>query len=274
MKTFIVQSGGQFRHLINSRYMNETRHFLEQMGFTPHESRVYLDLLNLGETSASKLAAQLGLARTTTRNTLDRLYEEGLLNRIYRRNTQFYNCKPPSALVDLLKTREDLASKQLKKANQLLPNFMALYQSNAVVPKVRVFEGEKQVIEAFNHSLYAEVGEILFFTSYKFLQSQAIQKNDDEFYIPERIKKGIELRVLVGKTENASKMCKVNPSELRERRFIPDKFVLPGNIHVYGDFVVYFSTQNSETMAVLVESRIMAETMRTLFECIWESVGG
>ncbi len=79
------------------------------------------------------------------------------------------------------------------------------------------------------------------------------------------------MRVLVGMSKDLDPRKKYNdPKELRERRYVPEPFALPGNIHVYGNFVVYFSADKGENMAVLIESAMMADTMRALFNFMWE----
>jgi hypothetical protein len=136
---------------------------------------------------------------------------------------------------------------------------------------VQVFEGADQVIEAFNHSLFTEgIKEILFVTSYHFLRDPVVRKNDINFYIPRRVKKGIKMRVLVGRADDADKPIRDDKDELRERRQLTNTVALPGNFHVYGNYVVYFSAGAHEYLAVLIESPMMAETMRSLFNVMWE----
>jgi predicted transcriptional regulator len=254
--------------------MKNTQALLESIGLNHHESRIYLYLLEFGEQAGSKIANALKVPRSTVRNTLDKLCERGIVTKIYKRNTQYYFCKKPSSLLDFKKQQIEESTEQLKQLQESLPLLSALHSQRNVVPKVRFFEGKEGVIEAFNHSLFVEgIDEILFFTSYQFLRTPVIRKNDVEFYMPMRIqKKKIPMRVLVGYTDEADKLKLNDPKELRQRRFIPKKYTLPGNIHIYGDFVVYFSAGGHEHMAVMIESRMMADTMRALFEFMWEQV--
>ena len=251
--------------------MIETNKLLEQLGLNPCEARIYIFLLENGEKAASVVAKSLKLPRSTTRGLLDKLFERSLIEKIYKRNTQYYHCKPPAVLKTYVDKEIEKKQALRSKIEEFVPTLNALYKNRGIIPKVRLFEGKDQVIEAFNLSLFEEDSkELLVFTSYDFLQDPVIRKNDDEFFIKMRIKKGITARVLVGKTSESSKMVKKAPKELRERRFIPEKYKIPGNIHVYGDSVLYFSTKPQEYLAVLIEGALMAETMRTLFEYMWE----
>ncbi len=246
---------------------------LEELGFNHHESQLYLYLLENGEMPASKIASATKIPRSTTRGLLDKLCERTVLKKIYKRNTQYYSCTHPKHLLVDLKKQKKRTEQRLENIKKELPLFKDIYNNTALAPKVQFFEGVDQVIEAFNHSLFQEQEELLFFTSYDFLQEKAFRKNDDEFFIPMRLKKNIPLRVLVGKHSEKKKKISSEPHELRQRRFIPKKFHLPGNIHIYGKYVVYFSVHKKEHFAVLIESPLMAQTMKTLFEFIWEVCG-
>ncbi len=217
-----------------------------------------------------KVALATNIPRNTTRGILDKLAAKGIVRKLYKRNTQYYSCKPPIALQEFLIDTIASAKGRLDELENFMPTLTAIHAQKGVIPKVRYFEGQNGVIEAFNHSLYADEKEMLFFTSYKYLSLQFIRKNDEEFYVPMRIKKGMKLRVLVGRTEEAMQFARSDPKELRSCRFIPQTFTLPGNIHVYGDYVVYFSVAEKEHMAVMIESPMMADTMRALFEFMWQ----
>lgn len=249
--------------------MQHLQFFLERIGLNHHESAVYMHLLQGGEQPASAVARQTQLPRSTVRNALDKLCERGIATKLYKRNTQYYSCASPASLVTHLQHVIADTERNLEEVRNALPTLDSLHGQRSVVPKVQVFEGPEQVIEAFNRCLYQDIDELLIFTSYEFLKNPVIRKNDDEFFIKMRVKKGIRARVLVGRTTESKKMILRAPKELRKRRFIPEKYQLPGNIHVYGNAVMYFSASDGEYLAVLVESKMMADTMRTLFEFMW-----
>lgn len=143
------------------------------------------------------------------------------------------------------------------------------------MPKVRYFEGEKGIIEAFNHSLFAEgVEEILFCTSYAFLRTPGIRRNDLHFYIPLRLKKGIRMRVLSDASPVAREFMRSSKKQMRQHRFLRAGVTLPGNFHIYGNYVAYFSNGQQETFAMICESESMASTLRLLFELLWQQTKG
>lgn len=131
----------------------------------------------------------------------------------------------------------------------------------------------EQVIEAFNRTLYTEgVEEILVITAYEFLHHPMLRQNDDDFYIPLRLRKGIRMRSLVSWPGLPDKGAKSEKKFLRQRRFLPEKFTFPGTFYIFGDAVLYFSASNEEYMAMIIESKAMSQTMRVLHTFMWEAL--
>lgn len=243
---------------------------LEGIGFNHHESNVYLHLLQQGEHPASKIAKATRAPRSTIRSILDKLCDRGVVGKVYRGNTQHYFCLPTEALPRSLEQSIEQERERLAQLRECLPIFCAL-RGEKVLPKVQYFEGEKGIVEAFNHSLHADIPEVLFLTSYEFLSSPFIRTNDLECYVPRRVKQGIRVRTLSEQNETAIDFLTRADAELREHRFLPKGHDFPGTFMIYGRFVVYFSVTKHECMAALVESESMADTMRMIFEYIWHS---
>lgn len=251
--------------------MHSPQALLEQIGFDHHQSTVYLHVLRRPDQPASVIAQQLRLPRSTVRGVLDQLCANGVMTKVYRRNTQYYACKSPKALVAYQGQKVEQAHEHLRAITASLPQFSTMFASPQIVPKVQVFTGPKEVIEAFNHSLYVDgISEILFMTSYRFLRDPVIKKNDFDFYIPRRVKKGISMRVLVGQADLQDVPKRDDKREKRERRTLSTKHMLLGNVHIYGNYVAYFSAGEQEYLAIVVESAIMANTLRSVFEALWE----
>jgi len=262
-----AQSDGQTR-----QPMDNIESILSKIGLSEVETRTYLGLLERGEQAASPLARELKLPRNTTRGILDKLCERQLISKIYRRNTQYYHAKNPISILKLLAEERESINEAEEALKEFMPLLMGLHEQKKIVPKIRFYEKENEIIEAFNHSLYSGIDEILTFTSYEFFKSKKLRDNDVEFYIPMRIKKGISMKVLVGHTDFPEKLIPNEEGQLRERRFLPKDVKLPGNFMIYGDFVFYLSSTSNEQMAIQIESSIMAETLRVLFMYMWRTV--
>lgn len=244
---------------------------LERIGLNHHERSVYMALLTRGQQPASALALRSRTPRSTIRSILDKLCSMGIVDKIYKGNTQHYSCLPADALVRYVE--RDLAEKkrQAEALKGLAPAIDALRNVEGHRPTARYFEGAKGVIEAFHHSLFCGAKEILFISSYDFFENERVRDYDVNEYMPTRVKRGIFMRVLSERNKESAYWHKHSPTQLRSHRYLPKHTRLPGSFFVYGHFVLYFSANKGEEIAVLTESPVMAETMRALFECLWRT---
>ena len=251
--------------------MENLQSLLERIGFNHHESAVYLELLRNPDQPASRVATVTHTPRSTIRSILDVLCARGVVGKVFKGNTQYYFCLPTDALAHSVEQDVERHEQRLSLIRESLPLFAAARGETAALPKVQYFEGEKGIIEAFNHSLFVDdISEILFFTSYAFLRSPLVAKNDYDFYVPLRVKKKIPLRALTELNPEALAFLKTSKEQMREHRFLPPDIAPPGTLQIYGNFVAYFSTQERENFAVLIESPSMAATMRLMFELLWK----
>ena len=91
---------------------------LQQAGLTGNESKVYLELIKKGESSANQLAKNLSLDRTLTYTILNHLIEKGQINYIIKENKKFFNISSPESLINQIKAKQLLILdliKDLKK---------------------------------------------------------------------------------------------------------------------------------------------------------------
>lgn len=79
---------------------------LREIGFTERETKVYLALLELGQSTAGPIAAKARLAHTKVYDTLERLIEKGLVTYIVISKTKHFDAIDPKDLFDVLKDKE------------------------------------------------------------------------------------------------------------------------------------------------------------------------
>lgn len=243
---------------------------LGHVGLNHFESQIYQYLLTQDQVPASQVSLQLKIPRSTVRNTLDKFCSQGLAQKLYLKNTQYYRCLSPEKLIKKLEQDQKKTQANISLLQDNLSQLQLLQQAPKTVPRVQVFQGLDQVIEAFNLSLFAEPQEILICTSYQFFTNPKFKKNDDEVFVKMRVERNIPARVIVGYSQNSKTLPAKSKAHLRERRLLPKQFQIPGNLHIYNDCVLYFSVEETEPLAVLTQSELLANTMRNMFEFMWQ----
>jgi len=91
-----------------------------ELGFTERETKVYIALLELGETTVGPIATKTKLQHSKVYETLDKLIEKGLVSYIVISKTKHFKASDPKEILNLLEDRkrrfnevlEDLEKKQ------------------------------------------------------------------------------------------------------------------------------------------------------------------
>lgn len=89
--------------------------FLESIGFTKNESKIYLALLELGKSSAIEIAKHSNIHRTNVYDTLQRLVTKGVVISVFEGAGQKFMAKDPDYIKEMLSRQSEMVSKILKK---------------------------------------------------------------------------------------------------------------------------------------------------------------
>lgn len=223
----------------------------------------------MGCKPASELAKKSNTPRSTIRSILDKLCERGVIGKSLKGNTQYYFCEPPEKLVKCMERKIAQDKEAINQVKDSLHYFESVWGRKSFVPSVRTYEGVDGFIEAYNHPLYVNTKEMLAVTSYSFMDSEVFRKNDLEFFMPTRVKKGISLRVISNRNYEAMELFRTSAKYIRKHMFVPDGYEFPGTIHVYGNYIALLSSNEFESLGVIVESTVMSDMMRIFFDFMW-----
>ena len=234
---------------------------LKHFGLNDIEINVYLELLRLGSTKVNALAKKARLPRTSAYNVLDSLVAKGLVSYVIKSGVKYFDAANPESLLAILKEKE-------KYLESVLPELEKIRGTVKEKPKIEVYEG-KEGIKAVMNDLLRTRKPVLSFSSTKHIFDLL------EFYTPQfirqRVKAGIEIRLLTEKTKETEETLKnKDKKELRETRYLPKIGNIPNTVYVYGNKVALLNTNPDSPMGVLIENVEIANTQRLLFEIIWE----
>ena len=100
-----------------------------------------------------------------------------------------------------------------------------------------------------------------------------IDKYAQHYYIPRRIKYGIKINIIIsGAIKSPYMYLKTDPYSLRQVKTIDaKKFPIPLDAYIYGDNVSFsLWRKDSEPIGLIIRSKEIATTLRSLFNFIWE----
>ena len=235
--------------------MEEARLTLERVGFDDKETRVYLALLRLSESSATAIARESGVERTLVYHILDKLLDRGMVSHKLRRNVRVYSASSPSRILADMDERR-------KAFTKALPFLEALHATpSPEAMQVQVFtglEGLKTVVDDM----------VTYGTTFRVLGEEGqLQKHHPSLYKQSmrRVREqGIIEKVIVREDMRG----KVWKSRNTEFRYIPKDMVSPANTVIYADRVL-ITLWGHPTHCILITSESAAQSYTSYFRYMW-----
>ena len=115
---------------------------LKEIGLSNNESAIYLVLLELGESLASRVSEKAIMNRSQAYDVLEELTTKGLVTYTIRNNRKYFSAASPSRLKDHLKEKQAVIEEQKKKLDQMMPSIMSLQRKKESSTKAEIYSGK------------------------------------------------------------------------------------------------------------------------------------
>lgn len=245
---------------------------LEQLNFSEKESQVYLALLEVGSGKAKEISKKTGLNRTTVYDICDILLQRGLISKYKKGAGTYFNALEPKHLLTYLDREKEESAKTIEKQKQrvsdLLPQLVSLQNIFTTKPKVQFFEGEKGMREAYEDTLTSK--EIILAYANVETMHEALPSFFPEYY-KRRADNKIFIRAILPRNELSIERAKHNQEEMRDARFLPDvEQTFSPEVNIYNNKILIASWK--EKMAILIESKELADLQKLTFNLLWETL--
>jgi len=239
---------------------------LEKIGLTEGEVKVYLSLLELGASSTGSIIKKSGVSGSKVYEVLDRLSQKGLVMSVIKNGVKNFEVASPSRILHYLEEKKSLIDEEKVSVQKIIPELI-LKQKSTKANEAKIFtgwEGLKTAEEDILSSL-GKGEEWLSMGLTEQPESWEIYFNKKQ---EERAKKGIIHKHLLNeKYVSLHKKRKHLPHT--EFRFLPKEFEMPTSTEVYANKVMIFIMSVESPMAILIESKAVADSFRKYFYAMW-----
>jgi len=233
---------------------------------TNNEIKIYITLLNLGESSVNDIGSKSGLHRQVCYDALDRLLEKGFVSYVTKNNKKFFNALNPDKIIDYLEEEKYEIDKRKKEVTKILPKLKDMFNYEASETNVEVIKGSKVLrtilndviltLKGTNNEIYIiGVDETQFFEFDEITFQQYIIK----------LKK-YKIREKLLTKESATKFLSGTQSEYR---MVPDNLFNPNPTHIYGDKVAII-IWGKPTYGIIIKNKQVADANRKYFQMLWK----
>ena len=245
-------------------------HYLEEIGLTKGEIKVYLSLLSLGQTTSGPIIAESKISSSKVYEILEKLMQKGLVSHIVKNKTKYFQATPPGKLRDYISAQEKRIAEQKEELEKHLPELLAKYGLHKPAQNAEIFLG-LPAIKTMLWDIIESVkknDEWLFFAG----MGEAYEKAVDKLYIQfarYRVERQLMSRGIAHESLKSvqRKVKSTLKSRLYAIRFID--FPTPSNIGIYRDQVAIVSWTGNP-IAVLITSQDIADRFRAFFESTWK----
>ncbi len=248
--------------------------FLQNLGLTDTETRVYLYLLTHGESIASIIAKRLGLKRASVYQVLESLEAKQIVVQFSKNNVAHFDSVDPDDLVELCEARVNQMQRLRQKAELLKTEFKKLREKGKMPTleirgKIKYYQGLEAVTQLIDETLKEKGNEQLCFGLNTYHTELAGDDWND--YTKKRVNKGMHVQSIQPDTDAAVEYKSRDKKELRQTRLVPHE-TFPGKceINIIGDMMAMFTTGTHEPMGMKMYNKDLAEALRSLFKLAWE----
>lgn len=242
---------------------------LERIGFTQGEARIYLALLDLGQSTTGPIVEKSGVSTSKTYKILKRLKNKGLVSYIIKNNVVHWSPANPKRILELLEEQEQIIREKKEEVKEILPELLKKINSLKETQQAEVYMGMKGMITVYNDEtnyLKEHPDEV----DYVIGIASIYQKKFMDFF--ERIeskrnKLKIRRKYIFGINAKGSQPW-IEKSKYCDIKYLdyPDS---PVSINVYGE-TSFINVLSDEPIFFVIKSREIAESFKEYFKLLWK----
>lgn len=246
--------------------------FLQRLGLTKNEIKVYLAALEKEGATASAIAHHAGVHRVAAYALIDSLIEKGFLHVTEVQGRRHIYAVSPKNLSKIFQEKRRQLRKLELQFQDILPQLQLLHQRDPFQPRVSVFygvEGIRMIQEDILNTM--EKDEVV----YSIVNVDGLLKIFPRYfeegeYRARRIEKGFRNRAILPAYEVTQKLFREERyRNLTELRLVnPQKFPITINMTIYKG-KVSMTSLSDPLIGIIIDSPEIARNLQIIYELAW-----
>lgn len=241
---------------------------LQRIGLTPGESKVFLALLKLGQSTCGPIVKKSQVTTSKVYKILARLEEKGLASHVQKNKVMHFKAAPPEKVLDLLDKEFQELEQKKAEVEKIIPQMIAYQKQIEEEHEAEIYYGLAGLDTLFTQQLHdlkkGEPNYVIGITHF-----EDYSKPVTDFFIrlqAKRENKGIKSYFLLGKNARGS-FGYLEKSKHSVLRYLPYSSLVSINIHkdvtVIGVFV-------GNPILIKIKSKAVADNFIHYFKLLWK----
>lgn len=240
---------------------------LKDIGLTINETKVYLALLELGESKTGEILKKSGLTSGKIYEILSSLQKKGLVSMIIKSGVKYFSPANPNQLIYYLEEKKkDIKEKEMA-FKEILPNLIDKINKIKEPVHIEIFIGYKGLRTAYYKEFdFAKKTSTLYV--FGVLQREKYPKKLYNFFVfnmkPKRDQLNIKIKKLLSEDARNSRKDHEKKAEIR---YLPYGSLI--SINVIENLSI-MGIQTEEPIFITIENKEVAKSFIEQFELLWK----
>ncbi len=241
---------------------------LRKIGLTEGESKVYIALLGLGQTTTGPIVKKAGVTTSKSYKILARLEEKGLASHVYKNKVKHFKAASPQKVLDLIKKQQEELEQKKWEIEKTMPELLSYQKRIEEEQEAEVYYGLEGLDTVFGEQIRSipKGGEsFVIGIAPKGKYSQQVNLFFEKLQY-KRDKKGIYTNLLYGEDargslpyQEKSKWCRI--------KYLPYSSLVSINIYNDVTIIVIFVKQ---PILFKIKSKAVADNFIHYLKFLWK----
>ncbi|MCK5026043.1 MAG: hypothetical protein KAS15_05595 [Nanoarchaeota archaeon] len=241
--------------------------YLRNIGLAEGEIKVYRAILEIGQTSMSKIHEKTGIERRNIYDILNKLIEKGLISYISEKGKKVFQITHPNKIIDFIEEKERAIATHKNEIEKKIPDLISIFNEKKVDIRAEILRG--------NEAIKSMLEEALEYKKNYWLGGNEGLDNFFPYWWKHFDKKRIAKKVHwydladYGLYLSKYKKSKHFEEKYYELRFLPEDLKSPMVIFIFGNKVAQI-LWGKQSFAFVLESKEIVESYLKYFNYFWK----
>lgn len=246
---------------------------LEELGLTQNEITIFVYLLSSGIKTGNDIYKDNGLDKSSAYKAISQLLRRDLVITSGSQRNQKFQAVETEKVLKLFDEKKEEVEQSKNHFKNIIKDIEKYSADKYHNDNIKVFTGDNAYELYHKELLTGDVKLIRTISDsqkdHEFAGSQKLYGDMNSWFIPERVSKGIKIRVLFDKNSNPDETSKTNPKLLKEARKYNDELKLDSIMSTFGDRVGFSTTKNGNFWGIVIKDQLIVNLLNSLYDAIW-----
>lgn len=234
---------------------------LNSLGLSNQESQVYLALLKIGGSTASIIAKEIGVKRTTVYPVLKELVEKGYVLVYFKKSKRIYYAEKPYKIAGIFEKKLEFFNNAIPLLDSMEKSQIKIFGLRFVETKEKLKRFYLDILSEYKNKSYRVIGNTVYW-----------EKVDPEFFMQyrkDRARLNIKTKLIL--SADSKDFNPTDKSLLREYKYFPEKYKFRSTMNIFDDKILIISPDLA-SLAIVIAIPAMVDIFKSMFEIIWDNI--